>query len=329
MSTQLVIKQGVKKYGASITLLLFILFILGAISLPKLSATREDALRVKAEYEAQQRLKNTHAKQEKTHQNLDASLFELKHYTINYQTNHTKTLQEKIKSLKTRSYILFDNYQESQKKSRYTIKVQRDKSQEVLLFLESLSPSKVHLDVENIKASITSTVDEEQLLREKLQKLEIILSDATNSYNELLKLAQTKNNIDALTKLIDLKINTLNRLTREKNSILDQIYTISKSKKELLERLNYVIFTITIDEFLYFDTEQLKQTWKYEVKTLVSHLNSLGQSLTTTLLSFILQLFEFFIYFIIMLFILKLIIFIIKKVFSLEHLSIFEKVKEE
>lgn len=209
MENKFVLKQGVKKYGISITLLVFVLFILGSIAMPKLSATRDDALNAQRYYEARQhRVQDTSDTQIPNHK-LDSSLFEIKRYEIKYQTNETEALQAKIKTLKTKEYIIFDKYNESKSKSKYTLKVKRDKSQEVLTFLDALAPEKIHLYVENIKKSIDSSIDEEKLLKEKLAKLEIILNDATQSYSELLILAKDKNNIDALTKLIDLKINTL------------------------------------------------------------------------------------------------------------------------
>jgi Ca2+/Na+ antiporter len=328
MENKLVLKQGVKKYAVSITLLLFVLFILWTLA-PSLSATRDDALNAQRSYESRQNLINHTAKNSTPNHKLDSALFEIKRYEVRYQTNETETLQKKIKTLKAKAYIIFDKYNESKEESTYVLKVKREKSQEVLAFLEDLSPQKTHLYVENIKKSIDSSIDEEKLLKEKLAKLEIILNDATQSYSALLLLAKEKNNIDALTKLIDLKINTLNRLSRERNAILAEIYTLSKGKQELFDSLNYVIFNINIDEFLYIDTESLKNSWKYDVKALISNFNSLGQSLTTTLASFIIKLFEFFIYFVLMLFILKIIIFIIKKVFSLENVTLLEKVKED
>ena len=155
------------------------------------------------------------------------------------------------------------------------------------------------------------------------------MTDATQSYSSLLLLAKEKNNIDALTKLVDLKINTLNRLSSERNTILSQIHAIKKNKEDLFDSLNYVIFTITIDEFLYVDMERLKDSWRYDLKALIGNFNSLGQSLTTTLVSFVIKLFEFFIYFVLSLFILKAIVFILKKVFSLEEVSLFEQEKED
>ena len=329
METKFVLTKGIKKHGVSVTIILFVIFILGSIALPKLAATREDALNAQAYYQAKHNLANKTANTKTQSYTLDSSLFEIKRYEVRYQTNETQILQKKIKTLKAKEYVLFDKYNESKDKSSYTLKVKREKSQEILDFLELLSPQKVHLYVENIKKSIDSSIDQEKLLKDKLSKLEVILNDATKSYSSLLVLAKEKNNIDALTKLIDLKINTLNRLSLEQNTILDKINAISKSKQELFDSLNYVIFNITIDEFLYIDTEALKNSWKYDIKIVISNFNSLGQSLTTTLLSFLIQLLKFFIYFIIMLFILKVIIFVIKKVFAIEEIAIFEKPKDE
>ena len=329
MENKLILKEGFKKYGVSITLILFVIFVLAAIAVPKLSATRDDALRAKAYYEKNVLVTEESDSSTDKSYNLEASLFEIKRYEIKYQTNKTLALQKKIKILKKKPYVLFDKYDESKSKSSYILKVKRAYSKEVLSFLEELSPTKIHLYVENIKKSIDASVNKEKLLKEKLSKLEIILNDATQSYTKLLILAQEKNDIDALTKLVELKIDTLNRLTNEKNSILSQITTLTRKKKELFERLNYVIFKVVIDEFLYIDMENLKNSWKYDIKALISNFNSLIQSLTTTLFSFMLKLAKFFIYFIIMLFILKLIIFIIKKVFKLEEISLFEKGKDE
>ncbi|MEA3492725.1 MAG: hypothetical protein U9R27_12615 [Campylobacterota bacterium] len=330
MENKLVLKQGVKKYGVSIVLLLFLILLLASIAMPKLAATREDAENARAYYEAKNNAskatqRDTTAKSYK----MDSSLFEIKHYKVTYESSETETLQKQIKTLKEKDYILFDKYSESRDKSTYTLKVKREKSGEVLEFLEKLSPKSVHLDVENIKKTIDSSINQEQLLEDKLKKLETILTDATQSYSSLLLLAKEKNNVDALTKLVDLKINTLNRLSSERNIILSQIHDIKKNKKDLFDSLNYVIFTITIKEFLYIDMQRLKDSWRYDFKALIENFNSLGQSLTTTLVSFIIKLLEFFIYFVLMLFILKVIIFIVKKVFSLEAVSLFEQKKED
>jgi len=334
MGNSLVLKQGLKKHGVSIVLLLFLIFILVSIAMPKLASTRDDAREARAYYEKNKQQGSsagdaTENKATDKSYKLDSSLFEIKHYEIEYVSSDTEQLQKKIKTLKDKEFVLFDKYSESKRSSQYTLKVKREKSQEVLMFLEGLSPDQVHLDVENIKKSIDSSIDQEKLLNDKLKKVEAILTDATESYSTLLTLAKEKNDIDALTKLVDLKINTLNRLSSERNTLLSQIQAIKKSKEELFDDLNYVIFTITINEFLYFDTESLKESWRYDLKALIDNFNSLGQNLTTTLLSFAIKLLEFFIYFVLMLFILKAIVVIVKRVFAIDEISLSEKEREE
>jgi len=304
--------------------LLFVLFLIVAISMPKLTATRDDT-RMAIEKYYDDQIKTENDVVPKSDYKIDSSVFEIKSYEIRYKTDDTLSLQNRIKELKKRDFVLFDSYNESKQSSKYVIKVKRDNFKEVLEFLKKLSPTKIHLFVENIKKSVDSTIDREKLLTNKLLKIEKILNDASDSYTSLLKLAKEQNNIESLTKLIDLKINTLNRLSKEKNTILEQINHIKKNRKELFDKVNFVIFTIYIDEFLYFDTKELKNSWQYEVKDLVFTVNALAQNLTISLLTFSVKVIEFLVYFILVLLLLKLLFWIIKMIFDLDKYSFLEK----
>ena len=126
MENKLVLKQGVKKYGLSIALLFFLVFLLASISIPKLSATREDARNARAHYEAKNHAdKATESDTTTKNYKLDSSLFEIKHYEVSYESSETEVLQKEIKTLKEKAYVLFDKYSESRDKSTYTLKVKR------------------------------------------------------------------------------------------------------------------------------------------------------------------------------------------------------------
>ncbi len=317
------LKINIKKI-LIIFFVLFILFLIAAVSLPTLSATRDDAhlSSVEKYYDEES---ETEVVTAQTDYKIDSSLFEIKNYEIKYKTNETLYLQNKIKELKKKNFVIFDRYDESKQNSQYVIKVKRENFEEVLEFLKELSPVKIHLFVENIKKSIDSTIDREKLLSDKLRKIEVILNDAIESYSSLLKLAKEQNNIESLTKLIDLKINTLNKLSNEKNAILEQINYIKKNRKELFDKVNFVIFRISIEEFLYLDIIELKNSWQYEVKNLVSTLNNLAQNLSVKFLIFVVNVIKFMVYFIFVLLLLKILFWTIKKIFNLEQYSFLEK----
>jgi len=227
MGSKFILKASVKKYSPYLLLIALLLFVV-SLSLPKLAVTRDDAVRARMEHNLNMEVDKDISKS--TNYKLNATEFEIKKYEIKYSTNETAKLQQEIETLRSKDYLFFDKYDKSKSRSFYIIKVDKDHADEILNFFKSLKPKDIHLYVENIKKSIESSIDKEKLLKDKLTKLEKILSDANKQYSALSILAKKQNNIDSLTKLIDLKVNTLDRLTKEKSTILTQINTISKSK---------------------------------------------------------------------------------------------------
>ncbi|MFA5352476.1 MAG: hypothetical protein WC304_04350, partial [Candidatus Gracilibacteria bacterium] len=118
---------------------------------------------------------------------------------------------------------------------------------------------------------------------------EATLNNAQTSYEELFQLATKKGDIESLTKLIDLKINMIERLAQEKLSISAEMESVERNRADLLEKLDYNEFRVYVSEERLIDWKNMGDNWKMEIQNFVNNLNSLTQWVSVKFISYTLN----------------------------------------
>ena len=231
--------------------------------------------------------------------------FEIKEYSGTIKTRHLDQTCGVILNLKGREDVIFETSDKNDSSCYYRFKVKKESADEIAAVIEGLNPEVFNARIETIKKIIDSADDELEILQKKLDSVEDTLSKAQTAYDELTELATRKQDIESLTKIIDSKLNLIEKLTSERISIKERIDRMNKSRAEQLERLNFSYFNINVYEDLIVDFDQMKESWKWEVKEMVRNINDVIQGLTINLVNYLFQFIQVAVYFFISLFLLK------------------------
>ncbi|MBU0578149.1 hypothetical protein KJ742_05680 [Patescibacteria group bacterium] len=237
----------------------------------------------------------------------DAEDYEVKEY---YGTVNTRKLDETcetISNLKALDYVIFESSDKNQDACYYRFKVEKAYGDEIAAIVESLKPETFNASVESIKGTIEEYEDELDILTKKLSSIEETLEEAQNAYDEISVLATRQNDAETLAKIIDSKLELIERLSNEKLYVKEQIDRYNDSKAEQLDRLNYTFFNINIYKDLIFDWKDIKDSWKYEAKLLVDNVNEVFQGITLHLATYLVRFAQVVLYLLISLFLLKLV----------------------
>lgn len=240
--------------------------------------------------------------------------FEIREHNGTIRTRDLTETCGKIAELKSLDYVIFENANEGENSCYYSFKVKVEQENEILATIKKLDPENFNTQIQTIKRIVDDYDSELDILNKKLASIEMTLSDAQKAYDELQKLATEKEDVESLAKIIDSKLNLIDRLTQQRIEIRTEIDQFNKAKSEQLDRLNYAYFNINVYEDLYIDVEQIKNTWKSEIKSFVRNTNDMLQNLTVNLVEYILNFFLISIYFFISLGLLKIVWVVTKKI---------------
>lgn len=220
---------------------------------------------------------------------VNAEAYEIKDYYVNYKKSDKTKVCATVASLKPRADVIFENSNESKYSCSYGFKVIKENAEDILQLLKDLGPEDVNSNVYTIQKYVEGLTDQLTVLKNRLDQTETALADAQTAYNELTVLATRQRDVESLTKLIDLKLNTIERLSNERLNINQQYEQIQKQKADQLERLQYVNFNVSVQESRYVDWDQIKDSWKLEIQNFVQDFNSLVQWISVKLVSYILS----------------------------------------
>lgn len=234
-----------------------------------------------------------------------AEAFEVMQYNARIETrNLTKTCAE-FTELKKRTDVIFENADTSEQACSFTFKVKHESVEGVLAWLKNLHPRELAENTYTIKAQIDDFTNETEVLKTKRASIDSTLSSALRAYDEITRLATNTQNADALAKIIDSKIQMIERLTQEKIAIDEQLDRLTRAKAEQLDRLDYTYFYVQVYENRYIDTRQISDSWKQAIREFVLKLNQMFQDLTIGLILFLLFIVQWLIYALIVLVIVK------------------------
>lgn len=226
----------------------------------------------------------------------DAEDFEVTNYNISFQTNSKEKICGQIVSLKSFDYVIFENSNEHERGCDYTFKVKKDNKDQVLGMIQDLKPRDFSENTYTIKNQVDDYTSESEILKNKLKSIDETLSNAVKAYDNVTALATRTSDVESLAKIIDSRLNLIERLTQERIDISSSLERIERQKSEQLDRLEYDYFNVSVYENKYFDWQYIKDSWKDEFKSFVNDMNRVLQDITINLLSFMFILAQYIIY---------------------------------
>jgi len=235
----------------------------------------------------------------------DAEEFEVTEYSALVETRHLADICSKITVLKSREDVIFENANEYEKSCNYTFKVKKESVPEILSLIEDLDPKELNANTYTIKNLIEDYTSEVEILQKKMTSIEETLASAVAAYDDISRLATRTQDVESLAKIIDSKISIIERLTQAKINIASQLDQISRAKAEQLDRLDYTYFSVNILENKFIDVQNLKDSWKAEIKSFVNDVNKIAQDVTINLAVLLLFALQYLIYIFIILIIAK------------------------
>jgi len=235
----------------------------------------------------------------------DAEDFEVTQYDATIETRDLERTCAKITALKPLDYVIFENSNEYDQGCSYTFKVKRKNTDEVISIIKGLDPKDLSEYTQTIKKNIENLISEVEILENKLEVINETLAEAINSYDEIATLATNTKDVESLTKIINSKLQIIERLTQERINISERLDRISKSKAEQLDRLDYTYFYVNIVENKYIDKEAIQDSWKNAIKGFVRDINILAQDITINLAFLLLLTVQYALYAVILLLLAK------------------------
>jgi len=220
----------------------------------------------------------------------DAEDFETTEYSARFEPRNAKSICHEIAQLKPKPYVVFAYTNDQDKGCDYTFKVELDHVDEVLTLIKSLDPKDFFESTYTIKQQIDYIESEKDILQKKLETINTTLTAAITAYDEITALAQRSLDAESLASVITSKLDTVERLTREKITISAQLNQIEKQRAQKQDRMKYTSFSVSVYESPFFDGEQLVDSWKMNIREFFVSVNETLQSLTIGFVAFLFML---------------------------------------
>jgi len=235
----------------------------------------------------------------------NAEEFEVTEYNANIETRQLDQTCAQVAGLKGKDYVIFESASEYDHGCNYVFKVKKANVAEILTVIKEMDPKDLAENTFTIKALVEDFTSEIQILQKKLASVDETLKKAVSAYDEVATLATKIQNVETLTKIINNKIDIIERLTQERININSQLEMIARAKAQQLDRLEYTYFRVNILEDKFIDGENLADSWKAAVKEFVTNINKVIQDITVNLIAFLFVMLQYIIYLFILLFVVK------------------------
>lgn len=222
--------------------------------------------------------------------------FEVTDYNATIETRRKADTCATVAGWKSLQYVIFENANESDTNCSYTFKVEHAKTAEILAKIKALDPKDLNESTYTIKRQIDDFTSEVDILEKKRKSIDETLSSALTAYDQITALATRTQDVASLAKIIDSKIQIIERLTQERININSQLDRLAQAKAEQLDKLEYTYFSVYIYENKFVDGESLADSWKQAVRNFVYQINSAIQSATLTLIAFVIGLIPYLLY---------------------------------
>jgi hypothetical protein len=226
----------------------------------------------------------------------DSENYETLSYQVNFKKSNIDSVCGNIKSLKNFDYVVFERSRNNETSCSFSFKVKRDKAEEVISYLNSLNPVSLTANTEVVKKQVVEYDSRLQILLKRQDELKKTLDDAIVAYDNLVLLATKVENPDSLTKVINSKLATIEKLTNQRFSLSQQIDTLSRRSAELNDRIEYAYFNVNVTKYRVFNLASIKDSWVNQTRSFVYGVNEMLQSLTLGVLRLFLVLLQSVVY---------------------------------
>jgi len=250
----------------------------------------------------------------------NAENYEVKSYSGVIKTRKLNETCDAVSALKIKKYVIFEDSNKNEESCYFRFKVAKENVDEIVKVIEGLKPETLNINVQSIKSQIEGMEDEMDILKKKLASVEETLTSAQSSYDEISKLATKQQDADTLAKIIDSKLNLIERLTTQKLEIKSQIDRYDQSKADQLDQLNYTFFDINVYKDLILDWKNIKDSWKYETKQMVTNINEVFQTVTLKLVTYLFNFVQIVLFLFISVFLLKFVWLGVKRIWKGEFI---------
>lgn len=227
---------------------------------------------------------------------VDAEEFEVTDYSISIETVDRDDRCTGVAKLKELDYVIFESANEYDTGCTYRFKVERERVDAVLALIETFDPKYVSQNTRTIKAEIDDYTSQADILKEKLEAIDDTLTSATKAYDDITTLATRALDADALARIIDSRINTIQRLTMERVQAAADLERVARAKSQALDRVSYSYFTVDVYELKYIDATALSDSWKFAIQSFVFELNLIVQEATIGLITFTVSVLKYVLY---------------------------------
>ena len=234
-----------------------------------------------------------------------AEEFEVTEYSALIETQDKENTCTQIADLKSRSYVIFESANEHDRGCDYRFKVEHARVPEILALIKDRDPKDLNENTYTIKNLVDDFTSETEILTTKRDSIDDTLKEAIDAYDEITKLATQNQDAESLTKIIDSKIQLIERLTQERININEQLDRLARAKAEQLDRLAYTYFNVSAYENRYLDGEHVADSWKNAFRATINDINTILQEATLGLIALLFLGAQWILYGLIVLFIAK------------------------
>ena len=231
--------------------------------------------------------------------------YEIRSYDVQYRSGDIERTCGEIEALRSRTVVIFERQSTHRTSCSYTFKVERASAEEILAVLEAMDPYQLSAQTQSIKRTLEHQMSEIVIQQDKLAAIEKALSEAQQSYDEIQRVATSARDTESLTRIIENKLNLIDRLTREQLNVKQRLDQLAAAQAEQRERLEYVFFQVSVMEYKVADLQQMKDQWFAAAREFVDTLNRTLQGLSLTLLIVLVKIIQYGIYILLGVFVAK------------------------
>jgi len=233
----------------------------------------------------------------------DTSAYEVKEYSATFETRNATNECGQIAALVSREDVIFESTNTHEKGCSYNFKVEKDSVSEILAILEDLNPKNLNENAYTIKREVTDYTSEIEILETKLAAYDATLTQSTATYDQLIALATSRGDIDALTRATDSKLALIERLSISKIEVNAQLDRINRAKAEALDKLAYSNFSVHVYENAFVNGDSIKDSWIAAVQELVRDINTFVQEVSLGFVALMFMVIKFALYGVVLLYV--------------------------
>ena len=230
----------------------------------------------------------------------DAEEYEVTSYSASIETRNAERDCAVLLGLKAREDVIFESASEHDRGCHVSFKIRRQSAPEILEIISGMDPKDLNESTYTIKRLVEDYTSELEILEGRLEAINKTLADAVAAYDDITRVASQTRDAEALAKIIDSKIQIIERLTNQRISVSAQMERLGRAKAEQMDRLAYTAWSVSVYENRFVDGEQIRDSWKAAVQNFVRTANGIVQGITVGLVALLLLAVQWAIYLLIL-----------------------------